>query len=94
MKIGDILRKIRKANDISVEDMATQLGINYGSYSRIERDEVGLTIERLFDVAKALNVDVVEIIHSLISCRPPFYQLTIVAFIKFKSINGCHFFMQ
>jgi transcriptional regulator with XRE-family HTH domain len=51
MKIGNKIRKIRELKNIAPKDMADRLNITPQGYSRIERDEVALNIERLLEIA-------------------------------------------
>ncbi len=39
MKLGDVLRKWRRASDLNVREAAVILGISHGTLSRIERGE-------------------------------------------------------
>lgn len=44
------------------EYIAKQLEITQAGYSKIERDEVDLTLNKLTQIAKILNVDVADIL--------------------------------
>jgi transcriptional regulator with XRE-family HTH domain len=39
MKLGDVLRKWRRASDLGIREAAAQIGISHGTLSRIERGE-------------------------------------------------------
>lgn len=39
MKLGDVIRKWRRAEDIGVREAAKLIGISHGTLSRIERGE-------------------------------------------------------
>ena len=39
MKIGEVLRKGRRAADLGIRETAKQMGISHGTLSRIERGE-------------------------------------------------------
>ena len=55
--VANIIR-IRKQKGFPQEVVATELGISQATYARIESEEVGLTIERLYKIAKILETDV------------------------------------
>jgi DNA-binding XRE family transcriptional regulator len=48
MKIGNRIKKIREFKNYTQEYMAGQLGISQRAYSKIENDEVSISIEKLF----------------------------------------------
>jgi transcriptional regulator with XRE-family HTH domain len=57
----NILNNIKAARAIkgySQEDMANQLGIDYSTYGKIENGHSGLKVERLFEIAKILDLDI------------------------------------
>jgi transcriptional regulator with XRE-family HTH domain len=62
MKLGNKIRKIRELRNYTQEYMALQLEMSVGNYSKIERDDIPLTIDRLEDIAKILDVNVVFLI--------------------------------
>jgi transcriptional regulator with XRE-family HTH domain len=39
MRLGEVLRKWRRASDLGVREAAKELGISHGTLSRIERGE-------------------------------------------------------
>ncbi len=39
MKLGDVLRKWRRASDLNVREAAALLGVSHGTLSRVERGE-------------------------------------------------------
>ena len=49
MRLGNVLRKWRRAEDIGVREAAKQIGISHGTLSRIERGEPmeGLTLIKI-----------------------------------------------
>lgn len=57
-KIGNIIRKKRVEKDITQEMLALQCNIDRSYMGRIERGEVNLTVEKLYMIAKVLEVDV------------------------------------
>lgn len=55
--IGQLIRSTRIQNNISQECLALQCGIDRSYIGRIERGEVNLTVLKLYEIAKILNVD-------------------------------------
>lgn len=62
LKIGSIIRKIRVEKDITQEMLALQCNIDRSYMGRIERGEVNLTVEKLYIIAKVLEVDVKQLL--------------------------------
>ena len=61
-KIGNIIRKKRGEKDITQEMLALQCNIDRSYMGRIERGEVNLTVEKLYMIAKVLEVDVKQLL--------------------------------
>ena len=61
-KVIEIIKTIRKTKQISREHMATELGVELSSYGKMERNEVGLTLERLYAIAEIFNMDASDIL--------------------------------
>ena len=57
------IRKIRENKNYTQEFMAESLHISQRAYSSIENGKTQLTIERLFDISKILEVSVSEILN-------------------------------
>ena len=57
-KIGNIIRKKRVEKDITQEMLALQCNIDRSYMGRIERGEVNVTLEKIYELAKALDVPV------------------------------------
>lgn len=55
---GQLVRKHRKEKNISQEKLALLCSLDRSYMGRIERGEVNITIERLYELAKALEIDV------------------------------------
>jgi transcriptional regulator with XRE-family HTH domain len=53
---------IREAKKLSREEVANKLGINLSNYGKIERGEVGLTLERLYELATIFRMQPDEIL--------------------------------
>jgi transcriptional regulator with XRE-family HTH domain len=61
----DKIRFIRVYKGYSQEYMAYKLGISQRAYSKIERGETKLTLYRLNQICKLLEIDMNEIIHDV-----------------------------
>ena len=58
MHVGEKIRKFRDLRGYSQANMAEELGMTQTNYSKIERGEApNLTMKRLEDIAKVLEVD-------------------------------------
>jgi transcriptional regulator with XRE-family HTH domain len=55
MKIGHKIRQLREGRNLSQENMAEALKISVTGYGKIERNEVDINIERLQEIAQALQ---------------------------------------
>lgn len=60
--IGSQIRKVRKHERISQEQLALLTGIDRSYLGRIERGEVSVTVEKLAQIAHVLNVDIKSLI--------------------------------
>lgn len=61
-KIGQKVRYLRELKKITREQMASKLKISLPGYSKIERDEVDLTIDRANQIANILGITLNELI--------------------------------
>lgn len=61
--LGRRIRKLRELYDYSQEYIATALGMSISGYSRIERDEVKVTLDKLIIICKVLNVSFSDLMH-------------------------------
>lgn len=59
---GQLVRKHRKEKNISQEKLALLCNIDRSYMGRIERGEVNITLERLYELSNALEVDVRELL--------------------------------
>ena len=55
------IKKIRESKGISQEYMAMELGISQSTYTKVERGEVNLYVDRLLKIAKVLDVGLSKI---------------------------------
>lgn len=63
---GQLVRKHRKEKNISQEKLALLCSIDRSYMGRIERGEVNITLERLYELANALNIPVYELLPNLL----------------------------
>lgn len=59
---GQLVRKHRKEKNISQEKLALLCNIDRSYMGRIERGEVNITLERLYELADALKISVSELL--------------------------------
>ena len=62
MKIQEKIRFLRESKDLSQDDVAEKIGLTRNGYAKIERGETKATYPRLEKIAKALNVDLMELL--------------------------------
>jgi len=61
-RIGHRIKKLREMRNLTQEHLAEKLGISVSGFSRIERDEVKVSGERLIRIAELLEVSVDELL--------------------------------
>lgn len=61
--IGEKIRKIRNIRGYSQEYMGTRLKMSQNNYSRIELDQINLTLKTLSEIASVLEVSTEEIMN-------------------------------
>ncbi len=66
MLIGDKLQEIRKKKKMTLTELSEKSGIQLATLSRIENKKMTGTIESHIAIAKALEIDVVELYKSVI----------------------------
>jgi transcriptional regulator with XRE-family HTH domain len=59
--VGHKIRKVRELRSLTQEKMANELGMTTSGYSRIERGEVKLSIDRLERIAEVLGVQPIDL---------------------------------
>ena len=57
LSIGSKIRETRKNKSISQEQLALLTAIDRSYLGRIERGEVNITVEKLYQISQTLNVD-------------------------------------
>jgi len=58
MEMGNIIRRLRRKQGISIEQLAEKTGLSTGLISQLERDITGPSVASLWKIAKALNVSI------------------------------------
>ena len=56
IQFGQLVRKYRKEKNMSQEQLALLCNIDRSYMGRIERGEVNITLEKIYELAKALDV--------------------------------------
>jgi transcriptional regulator with XRE-family HTH domain len=62
MELGTKIKQIRELKNLSLENMANELGLSVTGYDKIERNEVSLNYERLLQISEILNVKLENLI--------------------------------
>lgn len=60
--IGQLIRNRRTQKSITQEALALQCGIDRSYMGRIERGEVNLNVEKLYEIASALEINAKELL--------------------------------
>jgi transcriptional regulator with XRE-family HTH domain len=58
MKVGNKIKKIRELKNYTQEFMANELSMSISNYSKIERDEISITLDRLEEIAIVLKDEI------------------------------------
>lgn len=66
------LREMRKAKGVSIENMADELQMSTAAYNKIEKQTTKLTLERLLQIRKILDVPLEDLLE--IECRTFYHQ--------------------
>ncbi len=62
MNVLEKIKECRKKKFLSQEDMSDRLGMSQNNYGKIERGDTELTVSRLIQIAKAIQVPVFELV--------------------------------
>lgn len=62
MQIGNKIKKLREIKGLTREYMAAELKMSISSYSRMERDEVSITLGKLQQVSEVLELNYLDIL--------------------------------
>ena len=59
--LGDLLRSLRLRNRWTLREMSARTGIPLSTLSKVERDELSLTYDKLAQLAERLQIDIAEL---------------------------------
>ena len=62
MQIGSKLKRLREMKNLKQEDIAKKLNISKQAYSKIERDETKLDVDRIIDLSEIFEVSPEELL--------------------------------
>jgi transcriptional regulator with XRE-family HTH domain len=57
-KIGEKIREVRRLKGISQTELAEKVGLSYQQIQKYEKGKSSISVERLFQIAYALNVSI------------------------------------
>jgi len=60
-KLGEFLREARKDAELSQEAFADKIGINRTYYGNLERGENAISIDKLQEISRVLNIPLSEL---------------------------------
>lgn len=63
MKTNETIRMMREKNNWTQEEMAEKLNMSPSGYSKIERGETKLYLEKLEQIAQTFNIDTTELLN-------------------------------
>lgn len=63
-QVGEQIRRVREARNLSQPDVCGRSGIDVATYSRIERGHSSPLLDTLIRIADAIGVDLVELVRS------------------------------
>ncbi len=61
ISFGKNLRKIRESKNMSMQTLADIINIEYSQISRIERGLINTSIGIIYEISKALEIDIKEL---------------------------------
>ena len=56
IKLAENIRKFRKENSYTQEQLADKINVDYSHISKMELATVGISLDKLFDIARALDI--------------------------------------
>lgn len=60
--IGQLIRNQRTQQKLTQESLALQCGIDRSYMGRVERGEVNLTVEKIYEIAFVLKIDAKDLL--------------------------------
>jgi transcriptional regulator with XRE-family HTH domain len=60
LKIGERIRNLRLASDLTQEELADRADLTKGFISQLERDQTSISVDSLLQILKVLNVNVTD----------------------------------
>jgi transcriptional regulator with XRE-family HTH domain len=60
--LANNIRKYRKEQNITIEELANRLGVDYSQISRMERGIVNPNISIVFDIAEVLKINASQLL--------------------------------
>lgn len=62
MEVHNKIRTLREINQWSQEEMAEKLAMSVSGYAKIEQGQSSLNLDKLSQIAKIFNIDMIELI--------------------------------
>lgn len=70
IQLGQILKKLRKQQNLNQQEVANYLFVSRPTYIRYERNLVETPLSKLFALSSLYNFDMVDLVKLIDSCRP------------------------
>lgn len=81
--LGDLIKYLRKKQDITQEDLAARSGVSSATISKLEQGEKQPRIETLIDIAEdGLNLSATPIFAAIISYKRGAFRTMVEAYQK------------
>ncbi len=64
MEIHDKIKMMRQVNQLTQEEMAEKLAMSTNGYSKIERGQTKISLDKLEQIANIFKIDIVELMTS------------------------------
>ncbi len=63
LNIGSSIRHLRELKKLTPQEVASGLNMSLSGYRKIERNETDLTLKRVYEIAKILEVEISQILN-------------------------------
>jgi transcriptional regulator with XRE-family HTH domain len=63
VKLGENIKKLRELKNYTQQYLADELGMSLSGYGKIERDQTEITVNRLFEIIRILEVDLFTLLN-------------------------------